>query len=89
MTVIPFPRPCLVEVTSGTVQSATITDQDGTHPLSALVGKRQFFVDVIDKDGARIGMWDGENHADAILTARELAADFSGKVIDRAMAGNG
>lgn len=88
MTIIPFPRPCMVEVTSGTVRSATITDQNGTRQDRTFVGQRRFFVDVIDTGGARIGMWDGDSHADAILAARALAADFSGKLVDRTGSGS-
>lgn len=83
MNVITFPGFVGVEITAGTVQSATITDENGTRPHLASVGQRRFFVDVIEADGGRIGMWDGDHHADAVRQANLLALDFGGRVIDR------
>lgn len=65
-----------VEITCGTVQAATITDENGTRDVLTDLGSRLFFVDIVEADGARVTMWDGDNHADAQKQARTLCLDF-------------
>jgi hypothetical protein len=83
MTIVTFPEYVRVEVTAGTVQSATITDANGTRPHPAPLGERRFFVDVIEAGGGRVPMWDGTDHAEALRQATELAADFGCSVQNR------
>lgn len=45
------------------------------------LGSWRFFVDVVEKDGARIGMWDGATYDDAIGEAEALSKEF-GPVVD-------
>lgn len=82
MTVIPFPELVRVEIVGGTVWSATMTDRHGTRPLQTEVGQTRYFVDVVEPDGGRMGMWDGKEHAEAVRQANLLAVDFGGKVRD-------
>lgn len=80
--VVAFPQSHGVEINSGTVQSATITDAHGTRPDLTDVGKFKYFVDVIEPDGGRIGMWCGASYDEAKRQAEFLAKDFGGKVRD-------
>jgi hypothetical protein len=83
MTVHQLPGFVRVEIWSGTVETSTVTDENGARPLLSDVGKRIIFVDVIEADGGRVSMWDGTDHAQAVREANMLALDFGGKVIDR------
>lgn len=75
-----------VEIHYAMVQSCTITDDKGTRPLLTDIGAQLFFVDVIEKDGARISMWDGRSYDDAIREAHILSKDF-GPVFDLVIGG--
>ncbi|MDO9416203.1 hypothetical protein [Pararhizobium sp.] len=81
MNVIPFPQVPHVEIHGFTVTASFITDGHGTRPCSTYVGLFRFFVDVVERDGGRFGMWDGGSYDDAIMTADELSMDF-GPVYD-------
>ncbi len=83
MNIVSFPNFIAVEINGCTVQSATITDANGTRPVLTDVGRFFYFVDVIERDGGRIGMWHGTDHAEAVRQANILAIDFGGKVHDR------
>lgn len=83
MVLLPFRNYAGVEINAGTVQAATVTDATGTRPILTDVGRRLYFVDVIEPDGGRISMWDGDSHAEAVRQANLLAIDFGGKVRDR------
>jgi hypothetical protein len=45
-----------------------------------------FFVDAIEEDGGRIGMWDGLSYETAIIEASALSGDF-GPVHDLVVGG--
>lgn len=83
MNIMPFPNFVGVEITGGTVQSSTVTDENGTRPILTDVGRFFYYVDVLEPDGGRIGMWHGTDHAEARRQANLLAIDFGGKVRDR------
>lgn len=86
MTVIAFQQSSYVEIDGGVVTSATITDANGTRPDHSEIGKYRFFVDVVEADGGRIGMWAGNSHADAVREANVLSTHF-GSVRDRTIGG--
>ncbi len=65
-----------IEIVGGVVNSATITDANGTREEPGMVGKHRYSVDVVDKGGFRTGMWDGESHAAAREEADILRHDF-------------
>ncbi len=71
-----------IEITAGTVQSATITDQSGTRSYLATVGQRRFFIEVVQADGTRIGLWDRDSHSEAVRQAGVLAACLGNPVRD-------
>lgn len=85
--VVPFSRSASVEIYGGVVQSSTITDANGTRSIPTDVGQVRYFIDVIEADGGRIGMWDGADHAKAVQEANLLAHDFGGKMRDLTGAG--
>ncbi len=53
-----------VEIDGGIVKASS----DDT-----IVGRKRFFVDLIDEKGTVCGMWDGASYADALVSAAELA----------------
>ena len=65
-----------VEIQHGIVRAQSVSDQQGTRPTFEHVGQHRFFVDVIEADGGRLGLWDGQSYEDAIREAEEIAADF-------------
>ncbi|WP_028034124.1 hypothetical protein [Chelativorans sp. J32] len=65
-----------IEITSGTIQSATVTDENGTREDLTRIGEHRFFVEVVEADGKRVSLWDGASHAAAIAQARILSPDF-------------
>ncbi len=72
-----------IEITAGTVQSATITDQSGTRSYLATVRQRRFFIEVVQADGTRIGLWDRDSHSEeAVRQAGVLAACLGNPVRD-------
>lgn len=76
MTVVPIFRNSHIEIDGGIVSAATITDAKGTRADLTSVGCYHYFVDVIEADGGRIGMWSGPSHQEAIRQARILSKDF-------------
>lgn len=83
MTVIAFPEFTGIEIVGGTVETATITDENGTRPILTDVGRFFYYVNVMEAGGGCIGMWHGTDHAEAVRQANILALDFGGKVRDR------
>lgn len=82
MNIVSFPNFVGVEIIGGTVQSVTITDENGTRLILTDVGRFLYYVDVLAPDGGRISMWDGADHVEAVRQANLLAIDFGGKVRD-------
>lgn len=76
MTIIQFPASSRVEIDGGIIQSETVSDHNGTRQVFENVGSCRYFVDVVEADGTRIGMWDGEFHEDAVREAKYLSRDF-------------
>lgn len=83
MAVIQFPAKPGVEITAGAVLSSTVIDASGAHSVPEDLGRFLFFVDVVEADGGRIGMWSGEDHLQAVQEAEALAQDFGGSVRDK------
>lgn len=72
----PFTLSDHVEISSGTVTAATITDASGTRDSLTHLGSKRYFVDVVENDGSRVCMWDGNTHHEAVQAATFLALDF-------------
>jgi hypothetical protein len=86
MTISTFEAQSRVEINGGTVVSQRVTDHRGTRTTFTGVGSFCFFVDVVEADGTRIGMWDGASYEDAIIEAHHLSAEF-GPVHDLVVGG--
>ena len=69
-------RPRRVEITNGIVTRTTTHDQAGVRVLEYIGGKQRFFVDLVEPDGGRLGLWDGLSYPDAIRSGLESARDF-------------
>lgn len=80
--IIDFPASATIEINAGLVTASCIIDATGNHPVPENIGKHLFFVDVVENDGGRIGMWSGPDYADARSEALSLAKDFSGRIVD-------
>lgn len=83
MTIASIRTSATVEITSGTITSAFVEDAQGRREAPEDIGKFQYFVTVVEPDGGRIGMWSGEEYAQARAEAVELVADFDGRIVDR------
>lgn len=62
--ILHFPAP--PEWVRAELDGGVVTNSD----CPELVGRRRYFIDLIDASGARIGVWDGASYEDAL---RELA----------------
>jgi hypothetical protein len=65
-----------IELTAGTVAAPTMEDATGVHPTPEDIGKFKFFVDAVDTDGTRLGLYSGEDYEDAIREAEAARVDF-------------
>ncbi|MDO6966994.1 hypothetical protein [Rhizobium alvei] len=66
-----------IEIEGGTVIA------DGNCSLPTFIGQYRYYVSVIEGDGGRICMWDGDDYADALMEADELKTSFSARrVVD-------
>ncbi|WP_144223637.1 hypothetical protein [Mesorhizobium amorphae] len=70
-----------IEITAGTVQSETVTDENGTRDVLTNLGARRYFVDIIEGNGSRASIWDGDSRRAALAQAQILSPDF-GEVRD-------
>lgn len=80
--VVNYPDFVGVEINAGIVTSSKITDANGTRDVPDDIGKRKYWVDVIEAGGGRIGMWDGEDRREAWIVAEECRRDFGGRIRD-------
>ena len=48
----------------------------GHEKVAGIVGCRVFWIDVVEADGGRLGVWWGHNYDDAIRTAEETRTDW-------------
>ena len=66
-----------IEVDGGLVKQTIITDHAGTRTMPYQAGEYSYFVDVIDAEGCRFGMWSGPSLAQALREAEALKRDFA------------
>ena len=69
-------NPIRVELDTGIVTAAM---QHGvtTRWLPELIGKRRYWVDLVEADGGRLCLWDGDHEADAIREANEARIEWA------------
>lgn len=65
-----------VEIDSGVVRSVTVTDHTGKRVVHYLAGKLTYFVDLIDAEGGRLGLWSGTSYARAVAEAESSQKEF-------------
>ena len=65
-----------VEIDSGVVRSVTITDHTGKRVVPYLAGKLTYFVDLIDTEGGRLGLWSGISYELAVAVAESSLKEF-------------
>lgn len=73
--------PCRIELYSGIVTGERIIDADGERWVPCLVGE-MFFIDIVEVDGGRCGMWSGRSLGQAKTEARLLAEDCGVELVD-------
>lgn len=69
-------HPSHIEIHGGVVREVTIHDVNGTRPSYQGIGDFHFFVDVVEHDGGRLGLWSGLDYEDAIRQAEAARIDF-------------
>ena len=82
-------RPHAIELNGGTVRSSTVKGVGGTRHQFHEVGQFRFFVDMVEEDGGRLGLWDGTNYEAAIREAEAARRDFDIETAVRDMIGGG
>ena len=68
-------NPVRVEVDNGVVTGA-MSHGFTTRWLPELIGKRRYWIDLVEADGGRLGVWDGDSEADALREAETIRADW-------------
>jgi len=68
--------PVRVELTSGIVTQATLTTGAGASWLPHEIGRRMFYVAVVETDESYLIMWNGSDYGEAIRAAEESRADW-------------
>jgi hypothetical protein len=70
--------PLYIEIDGGRVHApAVIHDHRGRHLDYSRMGDFVFFVDVVEADGGRLGVWDGLSYEDAIREAEAARRGFA------------
>jgi hypothetical protein len=65
-----------IEIDGGRLASSVRHDRAGPHPDYSRIGEFVFFVDIVEADGGRFGLWDGLSYDDAIRTAEVASREF-------------
>ena len=69
-------QPHFIQIDAGTIKSAELTDAAGTRPDYSSIGDFVFFIDLVEHDGGRLGLWSGRSYEQAIREAESARADF-------------
>ncbi|RDE08383.1 hypothetical protein [Pelagibacterium lacus] len=62
-------KPKFIEIDGGRVTSVRITDADGERFAHYDGDPFVFFIDLVDQDGGRTGLWTGSDYQDAVREA--------------------
>lgn len=54
------------------IESGTIVES----PITTEIGTFQYFVNVVEDDGCKIGLWSGASYSDALAQADEIAEEW-------------
>ena len=82
-------RPHAIELNGGTLRSSTVKGVGGTSHQFSEVGQFRFFVDMVEEDGGRLGLWDGDDYEAAIQEAEAARRDFGIETAVSDMIGGG
>lgn len=79
-----------IELSAGTVTEAYMLDGHIKRPLLNEIGKYRFFIDVVERDGGRLGLDSCETYEEAIQLAEEARIDceLTSPVRDRVVGDN-
>lgn len=75
--VITLPRPCVVEIREGVVTSIMVHGEHGRRRWDVPGGMQRFFVDIVERDGGRIALWDGGTYDQALKEALAIQRDWA------------
>lgn len=65
-----------VIIDGGLVSETIVQSERGTERIVHQPAEYRYFVDVVEADGGKIGMWDGLSYAEAMTEARACSADW-------------
>lgn len=68
-------RPVRVEIDTGIVTDAMSHGITSRLPPE-LIGKRRYWIDLVEADGGRLGVWDGDFEADALREAETARTEW-------------
>jgi len=69
-------RPHYIEFDGGVRKHSTTITAAGRHDLVVAGGVMHFFVDLIEEDGGRVGLWDGSDLGEGIRQAQRARIEF-------------
>ncbi|MEO6013936.1 MAG: hypothetical protein ABIQ30_10180 [Devosia sp.] len=69
-------HPHAIEIDGGILKSTTRHTAAGSYPEYIGIGDYHFYVDLIEEDGARIGLWSGFDYSTAIIEAEVARVEF-------------
>lgn len=70
-------QPKFIEIDGGVISAPPrLIGADGVRYLDHEVGTFRFFVELVEIDGGRIGVWDGLDYEDAIRNAEEARREW-------------
>lgn len=69
-------HPKYIEIDGGTVTASRIIGAEGVRFLDHEIGTFQFFIDLVEVDGGRIGLWSGLDYEQAIREAEQARREW-------------
>jgi hypothetical protein len=69
-------HPHLIEIDGGILRSTTVHGAGAPRASYIGIGDYHFFVDLVEEDGGRIGLWSGFDYSTAIIEAEHARRDF-------------
>jgi hypothetical protein len=69
-------RPRCIELDGGVRKHSTTITATGRHDLVVAGGVMHFFVELVEEDGGRVGLWDGSDLGEGIRHAERAQIEF-------------
>jgi hypothetical protein len=67
--------PVRVEVDSGTVTGAISRTGRTSRWMPEMIGRKRYWIDLLDADGGRLTVWDGDDEREAVRQAEAIRSE--------------